>query len=55
MIPMTFLFTSIGEKLMIHPTLTLILNGLVLAAFLVLPILVRKYNLFRLNEYIEFR
>lgn len=55
MIPMTFLFTSMGEKVMIHPSLALFLNGLVLAVFLVLPLLVRKYNLFRLNEYIEFR
>lgn len=55
MIPMTFLFTHMGDKIRIHSTVALVLNGLALFVFLALPLLVKKYNVFRLNEYIEFR
>jgi uncharacterized membrane protein YdjX (TVP38/TMEM64 family) len=55
MIPMTFLFTYLGGEIRIHSSVSLILNGIALLVFLVLPLLVKKYNLFRLNEYIEFR
>ncbi len=55
MIPMTFLIAHMGETIRIHSSIALVLNGLVLVVFLVLPLLVRKYNIFRLNEYIEFR
>lgn len=55
MIPMTFLFTYMGGEIRIHSSVSLILNGIALLVFLVLPLLVKKYNLFHLNEYIEFR
>ena len=55
MIPMTFLFTHMGEEIRIHSSVTLILNGIALLVFLVLPLLVMKYNIFRMNKYIEFR
>lgn len=55
MIPMTFLFTHMGEEIRIHSHVAMVLNGLALVVFLALPLLVRKYNVFRLNEYIEFR
>jgi uncharacterized membrane protein YdjX (TVP38/TMEM64 family) len=55
MIPMTFLFTHMGEEVRIHTSVSLILNGIALIVFLVLPLMVKKYNIFGLNEYIEFR
>jgi len=55
MIPMTFLFTYLGEEIRVHPSVSLILNGIALLVFLGLPLLVKKYNMFRLKEYIEFR
>ena len=55
MIPMTFLFTYMGEEIRVHSSVSLILNIIVLLVFLVLPLLVKKYNILRLKEYIEFR
>lgn len=55
MIPMTFLFTHLGEEIRIHSSVSMILNGIALLLFLALPLLVRKYNLFGLNRYLEFR
>ena len=55
MIPMTFLFTYLGGEIRIHSSVSLALNGIALLVFLVLPLLVKKYNIFHLNEYIEFR
>ena len=55
MIPMTFLFTYLGGEIRIHSSVSLIVNSIALLVFLVLPLLVKKYNLFHLNEYIEFR
>jgi uncharacterized membrane protein YdjX (TVP38/TMEM64 family) len=55
MIPMSFLFNYMGGEIRVHTSLSLILNGIVLFVFLMLPLLVKKYNLFNLNTYIEFR
>lgn len=55
MIPMTFLFTYMGGGIKVHASVSLTLNGIALLVLLVLPLLVKKYNLFRLKEYIEFR
>lgn len=55
MIPMTFLFTHLGGEIRIHSSVSLILNCIILIIFLLLPLLVKKYNIFGLNEYIVFR
>ena len=55
MIPMSFLFNYMGEEIRIHTSVSLILNGIALLVFLMLPLLVKKYNIFNLNTYIEFR
>jgi len=55
MIPMTFLYTHMGKLIMVHSYIPLLLNGVILIVFLIAPLLVRKYNLFGLNEYITFQ
>jgi len=55
MIPMTFLFTHMGGLIMVHSYVPLLLNGVILIVFLIAPLLVRKFNLFGLNEYITFQ
>jgi uncharacterized membrane protein YdjX (TVP38/TMEM64 family) len=55
LIPMTFLFTHMGGLLMVHSYVPLLLNGVILIVFLIAPLLIRKFNLFGLNEYITFQ
>jgi uncharacterized membrane protein YdjX (TVP38/TMEM64 family) len=55
MTPMTFLFAHLGGVIMVQSSATLILNGVMLAVFLLVPFLVYKYNIFNLNKYIEFK
>jgi uncharacterized membrane protein YdjX (TVP38/TMEM64 family) len=55
MIPMTFLFTHMGGVLMAHSRVSLVLNAIVLAVFLIAPLVIRKFNPFHLNEYITFK
>jgi uncharacterized membrane protein YdjX (TVP38/TMEM64 family) len=54
MIPMTFLFTHLGNFIMLNHTISLILNISLLVVFFTVPFLIRKFNLFNLNEYIQF-
>ncbi len=55
MVPMTFLFTHMGGVIMLHSHLSILLNGVILVVFLIAPWVIRKFNLFGLNEYITFR
>jgi uncharacterized membrane protein YdjX (TVP38/TMEM64 family) len=55
MTPMTFLFAHLGGGIMVESSTTLILNGAILGVFLLVPLLVQKYNIFNLNKYIEFK
>jgi len=41
--------------LMVHSYVPLLLNGVILIVFLIAPLLIRKFNLFGLNEYITFQ
>ena len=55
MIPMTFLFTHMGGVVMDHSDVSLLVNAVALAGFLVAPWVLRRFNPFGLNEYITFR
>jgi uncharacterized membrane protein YdjX (TVP38/TMEM64 family) len=55
MTPMTFLFTHLGKVIMVESSTTLILNGVMLGMFLLVPFLVQKYNIFDLKKFIEFQ
>jgi uncharacterized membrane protein YdjX (TVP38/TMEM64 family) len=54
MVPMTFLFTHLGGAMMLHSYVSLLINGGILIVFLIAPMILRKYKLFGLNEYITF-
>jgi uncharacterized membrane protein YdjX (TVP38/TMEM64 family) len=55
MTPMTFLFAHLGKAFMVESSTALILNGVILGFFLLVPFLVHRYNIFNLNQYIEFQ
>jgi uncharacterized membrane protein YdjX (TVP38/TMEM64 family) len=64
MIPITFLLTYMGGSLIPskNPSpetgepipISLIINTVFIVLFITIPILIRRYNLFNLNKYIEF-
>ncbi len=54
MVPMTFLFSNLGDNFMIDKTLYLFFNLCVVLVFILAPFLVRRFNLFGLKKYISF-
>jgi uncharacterized membrane protein YdjX (TVP38/TMEM64 family) len=54
MVPMTLLFTHLGDNFMLDKTLYLFFNLCVVLVFFLAPFLVRRFNFFGLKKYISF-
>lgn len=53
-VPMTFVLTYLGDVMQVDPTMTLVLTSFVLVGLLLVPWLIRRYNLFGLRDRIIF-